>query len=108
MITNRYFYNRLSDHEKEIYTALYKGATALQKEIYHPNVVSKETVHRIFNVVTHDNPYLYYFNLHFQGEPNCCSSFYHRCICKAEGGLRRYCKSHKIALKHCRCGMYCS
>lgn len=62
MRTDRYYYNHLSEQEKDIYTALYKGVTALQKEIYHPNVVSKETVHRIFDAVTHDNPYLYYFN----------------------------------------------
>lgn len=48
MRTDRYYYNHLSEQEKDIYTALYKGVTALHKEIYHPNVVSKETVHRIF------------------------------------------------------------
>ena len=62
MLTDRYYYNHLSDREKDIYTTLYKGVTALQKEIYYPSTVSKETVHRIFDAVAHDNPYLYYFN----------------------------------------------
>ncbi len=62
MLTDRYYYNHLSAQEKEIYAVLYKGVTELQKEIYHPSAVSQETVHRIFDAVTHDNPYLYYFN----------------------------------------------
>ena len=36
MIADRYYFNRLTPKEKEIYTKLYKGVTALDKEIYFP------------------------------------------------------------------------
>ncbi len=62
MITDRYYYNHLSKDEKEIYTVLYKGVTALKKEIFYPKVLTGEIVHRVFNAVTQDNPHLYYLN----------------------------------------------
>jgi len=62
MIPDRYYYNHLSQEEKELYTALYKGVTALEKMIYFPKNASPESIRRIFHAVTHDNPHLYYFN----------------------------------------------
>ncbi len=63
MITDRYYFNHLPDNEKPIYTLLYKGIAAHDKEIRLPGrIVSKETVQRVFHAVTHDNPYFYYFN----------------------------------------------
>jgi hypothetical protein len=63
MITDRYYYNRLSDREKQVYTELYKGVTALDKEIYVSMTTPQELdIHKIFQAVTKDNPYLYYFN----------------------------------------------
>lgn len=62
MITDRYYFNRLTPKEKEIYTTLYKGVTALDKEIYFPKMVTQDEISRIFHAVTHDNPHLYYFN----------------------------------------------
>lgn len=62
MIPDRYYYNHLSQEEKELYTALYKGVTALEKMIYFPKNASPDSIRRIFHAVTHDNPHLYYFN----------------------------------------------
>lgn len=62
MIADRYYFNRLTPKEKEIYTKLYKGVTALEKEIYIPASVSQDEINHIFHAVTHDNPHLYYFN----------------------------------------------
>ena len=62
MIADRYYFNRLTPKEKEIYTKLYKGVTALDKEIYFPKAVTQDEITHIFHAVTHDNPHLYYFN----------------------------------------------
>lgn len=63
MITDRYYYNHLPAEEKPIYTLLYKGIAAHEKEIQLPGkMLSQETVHRVFHAITHDNPYFYYFN----------------------------------------------
>lgn len=62
MITDRYYFNRLAPKEREVYTALYKGVVALDKQIYLPKAVTPDMVQRVFHAITHDNPYLYYFN----------------------------------------------
>lgn len=63
MITDRYYYNHLPAEEKQIYTLLYKGIAAHEKEIQLPGkMLTKDTVNRVFHAVTHDNPYFYYFN----------------------------------------------
>lgn len=62
MIAARYYYNRLPSEEKEIYTCLYKGVTALEKEIYVPRAVTPQQVDRVFLGIASDNPHLYYFN----------------------------------------------
>lgn len=62
MIADRYYYNHLSANEKELYKVLYKGIIALDKEIYFPEIVSSDIIHRVFCAVTQDNPHLYYFN----------------------------------------------
>lgn len=62
MIADRYYYNHLSANEKKLYTVLYKGVIALDKEIYFSKIVSLDIIHRVFFAITHDNPHLYYFN----------------------------------------------
>lgn len=62
MITDRYYFNRLTPKEREIYTALYKGVVSLDKKIILPKTVTPDMVQHIFHAITHDNPYLYYFN----------------------------------------------
>lgn len=62
MITDRYYYSRLTEKEKRIYTRLYKGVTLLEKRILIPEPVEREAVRRIYQAITDDNPYLYYFN----------------------------------------------
>ncbi|MCD8336512.1 MAG: hypothetical protein LUD18_04405 [Lachnospiraceae bacterium] len=63
MITDRYYYMRLSEPEKRIYQVLYKGVKNLEEEIVidgiHPDM---DTVNRIYDALTADNPLLYYFN----------------------------------------------
>lgn len=63
MITDRYYYMRLSEPEKRIYQVLYKGVKNLEEEIpidgIYPDV---NAVNRIYDALTADNPLLYYFN----------------------------------------------
>ena len=62
MITDRYYYSRLTEKEKYVYTRLYKGVVALEKNIFIPIHVEQESIQRIYQAITDDNPYLYYFN----------------------------------------------
>ena len=62
MITDRYYYSRLTEKEKRIYVRLYQGVVALEKNILIPEHVEHESVRKIYQAITDDNPYLYYFN----------------------------------------------
>ena len=62
MIGDRYYYNRLSDSEKNIYVALYKGIISLEKEIQFSKILPKEEIRNVFLAISKDNPHLYYFN----------------------------------------------
>ncbi len=63
MIADRYYYSRLSDTEKKIYQTLYRGVVKLEKEINVPILIpEKDSVQRVFDAITADNPFLYYFN----------------------------------------------
>jgi len=65
MIADRYYYNHLSNKEKNVYTAIYKGVTALREEIFVSDRISKDSVSKVFHALSHDNPHLYYFNQTF-------------------------------------------
>lgn len=62
MITDRYYYSRLTEKEKRIYVRLYQGVVALEKNILIPEHVEHESVRKIYQAITDDNLYLYYFN----------------------------------------------
>ena len=62
MITDRYYYKRLTDAERAAYSALYDGVMSFESRIEIPQKVSGESVNRIFSAITNDNPYLYYMN----------------------------------------------
>ena len=62
MITDRYYYSRLSEYEKKVYSRLYKGITALETEIPVSGNVEKDSIARIYHALSDDNPYFYYFN----------------------------------------------
>lgn len=63
MLADRYYYNQLSQEEKQAYSALYKGIIALDKEIIVSiKGATSETVGDLFHAMSHDNPNIYYFN----------------------------------------------
>ena len=62
MITDRYYYHRLSAEEKDIYVALYKGIINLDKEIHLNKIYPLEKIKKAFYAMSNDNPHLYYFN----------------------------------------------
>lgn len=62
MIADRYYYNRLSDKEKALYSTMYKGVTALKREIYFSSAVTQKSFHTVYQALTLDNPHLYYLN----------------------------------------------
>ena len=43
MITDRYYYSRLTEKEKRIYVRLYQGVVALEKNILIPEHVEHES-----------------------------------------------------------------
>ena len=55
MITDRYYYSRLTEKEKRIYVRLYQGVVALEKNILIPEHVEHESVRKIYQAI-------YYFN----------------------------------------------
>ncbi|MCD8119294.1 MAG: hypothetical protein LUE29_07440 [Lachnospiraceae bacterium] len=63
MIADRYYYMQLSESDRKVYQALYKGVLNLKREIRLDGVcLPMESVHAVFRAVTNDNPFLYYFN----------------------------------------------
>ena len=62
MITDRYYYNRLSNKEKTIYNELYKSIINLQPVAKVTGCLTMPTVTRIIEAITNDNPHLYFFN----------------------------------------------
>ena len=62
MIADRYYFSRLSEKEKQLYSAFYKGVTALEKEIFVSGAFTQNAVHSVYHALTLDNPHLYYLN----------------------------------------------
>lgn len=62
MLTDRYYYNRLSNKEKTIYNELYKSIIDLQPVAKVTGCFTMPTVKRIIEAITNDNPHLYFFN----------------------------------------------
>ena len=62
MITDRYYYNRLSNKEKSIYNQLYKSIIDLQPVAKVTGCMTMPVIQKIIEAITNDNPHLYYFN----------------------------------------------
>ena len=62
MITDRYYYNRLSNKEKSIYNQLYKSIIDLQPVAKVTGCMAMPVIQKIIEAITNDNPHLYYFN----------------------------------------------
>ena len=63
MITDRYYFNRLTKKEQGIYTALYKGIINFEQQVKICNNIASITVlENIIEAITNDNPQLYYFD----------------------------------------------
>ena len=61
MIADRYYYNKMSERDKDIYTALYKGILELKPQVHIDGFVDIDSVGRIATAMTCDNPHLFYF-----------------------------------------------
>lgn len=61
MIADRYYYNKMSEHDKGIYNALYKGILELKPQVQVDGFVDIDSVARIATAMTCDNPHLFYF-----------------------------------------------
>ncbi|MCD8149057.1 MAG: hypothetical protein LUE92_05710 [Clostridiales bacterium] len=67
MITDRYYYSRLSRQERQIYKALYQGVVNSDAGIPLYKTTSEtipdpEVIRRVFRAVARDNPHLFYVN----------------------------------------------
>ena len=62
MLTDRFYYNRLSNKEKTIYNELYKSIINLQPVAKVTGCLTMPTVKNIIEAITNDNPHLYFFN----------------------------------------------
>ncbi|NCC02136.1 MAG: hypothetical protein EOM34_15985 [Clostridia bacterium] len=62
MITDRYYYNRLTKKEQRIYTLLYKGILAHKQRVSLNGVVSVSSLCKILGAITNDNPQMYYLD----------------------------------------------
>lgn len=62
MLTDRFYYNRLSNKEKTIYNELYKSIINLQPVAKVTGCLTMPTVQNIIEAITNDNPHLYFFN----------------------------------------------
>ena len=62
MITDRYYYNRLTKNEQRIYTLLYKGILAHNQRVSLNGVVSVSSLCKILGAITNDNPQMYYLD----------------------------------------------
>lgn len=63
MITDRYYFNRLTKKEQTLYSALYKGIINFESQVLIGNsIVTISVLERIIEAITNDNPQLYYFD----------------------------------------------
>lgn len=62
MLTDRFYYNRLSNKEKTIYNELYKSIINLQPVAKVTGCLTMPTIKNIIEAITNDNPHLYFFN----------------------------------------------
>lgn len=62
MIAERYYFNKLSSKEKDIYKKLYRAILALEPKVNVFGIITMETIQKIAEAITNDNPHLFYFN----------------------------------------------
>lgn len=62
MIADRYYYNRLNEQEKRIYVQFYKGVLNQETQILFPERVSQQSLDKVYQAMTEDNPHLYYLD----------------------------------------------
>lgn len=64
MITDYYYYNKLSDENKKIYKKLYKSIIQMDAICSLENtIMDSEDAHRVIDALDNDNPHLFYANL---------------------------------------------
>lgn len=62
MLTDRYYYNRLSSAEKTLYSSIYGAIVSLQASVILPGRITMPTLSKLISAMSNDNPHLYYFN----------------------------------------------
>ena len=62
MIADRYYYNQLNEQEKRIYVQFYKGVLNQETQILFPERVSQQSLDKVYQAMTEDNPHLYYLD----------------------------------------------